>query len=144
MRIGLFAIVERSVTSKITPAFGAGRRFEQHDVPGYAACDVPSGEPSLVGAGLGEQAARISPLSMDRRSAGESIVYDELAANALALQTVVGQTQALHSLKSEGVPVDLADLAFLSPYPTSKLERFGDQASTLIPEAMPTTTSLSV
>ena len=65
-------------------------------------------------------------------------------ANAVALQTVVDQTQALHALKSNGVPIDLADLAFLSPYPTSKLKRFGDYPTTLIPEAMPTTTALPV
>jgi hypothetical protein len=37
---------------------------------------------------------------------------------------------------------DLADLAFLSPYPTSKLKRFGDYPTNLIPEAMPITTTL--
>ena len=52
--------------------------------------------------------------------------YSELVANAVALQTVVDQTQAPHSLKSKGVRIDPADLAFLSPYPTSKLKRFGD------------------
>jgi len=56
----------------------------------------------------------------------KAIVYNELVANAVALQTVVDQTQALHALKSKGVPIDIADLAFLSPYPTSKLKRFGD------------------
>ncbi len=74
----------------------------------------------------------------------KAIVYNELVANAVALKTVVDQTQALHALKSNGVPIDLADLAFLSPYPTSKLKRFGDYPTTLIPEAMPTTTALPV
>ena len=77
----------------------------------------------------------------DRKKA---IVYNELVANAVALQTVVDQTQALHALKSDGVRVDLADLAFLSPYPTSKLKRFGDYPTNLIPEAMPITTTLPV
>lgn len=63
----------------------------------------------------------------------KAIVYNELVANAVALQTVVDQTQALHALKSDGVRIDLADLAFLSPYPTN-----------LIPEAMPITTTLPV
>lgn len=72
----------------------------------------------------------------------KAIVYNELVANAVALQTVVDQTQALHALKSNGVPIDIADLAFLSPYPTSKLKRFGDYPTTLIPEALPTTMAL--
>ncbi len=71
------------------------------------------------------------------------IVSNELVANAVALQTVVDQTQALHALKSKGVSIDLADLAFLSPYPTSKLKRFGDYPTNLTPEAMPITTGAS-
>ncbi len=74
----------------------------------------------------------------------KAIVYNELVANAVALQTVVDQTQALHALKSNGVPIDLGDLAFLSPYPTSKLKRFGDYPTNLKPEAMPATTALPV
>jgi TnpA family transposase len=74
----------------------------------------------------------------------KAIVYNELATSAVALQTVVDQTQALYALKSNGVPINLADLGFLSPYPTSKLKRFGDYPTTLMPEAMPTTTDLPV
>jgi Tn3 transposase DDE domain len=54
-----------------------------------------------------------------------AIVYNELVANEVALQTVVDQTQALHALKSKGSRIDLADVAFLSPYATSKLKRIG-------------------
>jgi hypothetical protein len=57
--------------------------------------------------------------------------------NAVALQTVVDQTQALHKLKSEGVSIRPADLAFLSPYATSKLKRFGDYPTDLKPEGVP-------
>jgi hypothetical protein len=74
----------------------------------------------------------------------KAIVYNELVANAVALQTVVDQTRALHALKSNGVRIDPADLAFLSPYPTSKLKRFGDYPTNLMPEAMPITTTLPV
>ena len=48
--------------------------------------------------------------------------------------------QALHTLKSKGVSIRPADLAFLSPYATSKL--FGDYPTNLTPEAMPTRTNL--
>ena len=74
----------------------------------------------------------------------KAIVYNELIANAVALQTVVDQTQALHALKSQGGRIGLADLAFLSPYATSKLKRFGDYPTNVKPEAMPTTTTLPV
>jgi TnpA family transposase len=74
----------------------------------------------------------------------KAIVYNELVANAVALQTVADQTQALHALKSDGVRVDRTDLAFLSPYPTSKLKRFGDFPIHLQPEAMPATMTLPV
>jgi len=72
----------------------------------------------------------------------KAIVYNELVANAVALQNVVDQTQALHTLKSKGVSIRPADLAFLSPYATSKLKRFGDYPTDLKPEAMPTCTNL--
>jgi TnpA family transposase len=72
----------------------------------------------------------------------KAIVYNELVANAVALQTVVDQTQALHALKSQGIDIRVADLAFLSPYATSKLKRFGDYPTHLNPEPLPTLTTL--
>ena len=72
----------------------------------------------------------------------KAIVYNELVTNAVALQNVVDQTQALHTLKSKGVNICAADLAFLSPYATSKLKRFGDYPTNLNPEPMPTRTTL--
>jgi len=58
-------------------------------------------------------------------------------ANAVALQNVVDQTQALHALKADGVAINPADLAFLSPYATSHLKRFGDYPTELTPEPRP-------
>lgn len=72
----------------------------------------------------------------------KAIVYNELVTNAVALQNVVDQTQALHALKSQGINVRAADLAFLSPYATSKLKRFGDYPTDLQPKSMPTCTTL--
>ena len=80
--------------------------------------------------------------SNDPADQEKAIVYNELVANAVALQNVVDQTQALHALKSEGTSISHADLAFLSPYSTSKLKRFGDYPTHLEPEPMPTTTTL--
>ena len=62
--------------------------------------------------------------------------------NALAPQNVGDHTRALHMLKAEGISIRPADLAFLSPYATSKLKRFGDYPTDLKPEGMPTRMSL--
>lgn len=72
----------------------------------------------------------------------KAIVYNELVTNAVALQNVVDQTQALHVLKSKGIDIRPSDLAFLSPYATSKLKRFGEYPTDLKPDAMPTQTTL--
>ncbi len=72
----------------------------------------------------------------------KAIVYNELVTNAVALQNVVDQTQALHTLKSKGIDIRPDDLAFLSPYATSKLKRFGEYPTDLKPETMPTRTKL--
>jgi hypothetical protein len=54
------------------------------------------------------------------------------------------ELQALHALKTEGVRIGRADLAFLSPYATSKLKRFGDYPTNLKPKGMPTATTLRI
>ena len=82
--------------------------------------------------------------SNNRADQEKVIVYNELVTNAVALQTVVDQTQALHMLKAEGVSIRPADLAFLSPYATSKLKRFGDYPTDLKPESSPTCTALPI
>ena len=56
----------------------------------------------------------------------KTIVYNELVANAVALQTVADQTAALHELHRRGVDISPDDLAHFSPYPTSKVKRFGE------------------
>ena len=74
--------------------------------------------------------------SNDRADQEKAIVYNELIANAVALQNVVDQTQALHQLKAEGINFSPDDLAFLSPYATSKLKRFGDYPIQFNPEPL--------
>ena len=69
--------------------------------------------------------------------AGKAIIYNELVANAVALQNVVDQTQALHALKSECVAIEPADLPYLSPYAIRNLKHFGDYPTELKPEPAP-------
>ncbi len=66
----------------------------------------------------------------------KAIVYNELVANAVALQNVVDQTQALHQLQAEGVSIDPRDLSFMSPYNISKSKRFGDYPTKFSPEPL--------
>jgi hypothetical protein len=80
--------------------------------------------------------------SNDPADQEKAIVYNELVANGVALLNVVDQTRALPSLKSDGTSIRLADLAFLSPYATSKLKRFGDYPTHMEPDPMPTTMTL--
>jgi TnpA family transposase len=67
----------------------------------------------------------------------KAIVYNELVANAVALQTVADQTQALHSLRARGIAISPEDLAYMSPYPTSRLKRFGQYPAAVDIEDLP-------
>jgi hypothetical protein len=51
------------------------------------------------------------------------------------------QLQRRRALKSQGIAIQAADLALLSPYATSKLRRFGDYPTESNPEP-PTLTTL--
>ena len=53
-------------------------------------------------------------------------VYNQLIANAVMLQNVADQTCVLHELHQEGCAINKGDLAFMSPYVTRNLKRFGD------------------
>jgi Tn3 transposase DDE domain len=48
----------------------------------------------------------------------KAIIYNELVANAVALQTVADQTQALHELRRQGIEIPTEDLTYFSPYRT--------------------------
>ncbi len=58
-------------------------------------------------------------------------------ANAVALQTVADQTQALHALRRRGIEIPAQDLAHLSPYPTGRVKRFGEYPDRVQTDAMP-------
>lgn len=52
--------------------------------------------------------------------------FNDLIASAVILQNTVDMMQTLHDLEAEGHPFEVSDVAYLSPYPTSGLKRFGD------------------
>jgi TnpA family transposase len=72
----------------------------------------------------------------------KAVHYNELVANAVMLQTVADQTQAVRQLIEEGYPVRAEDLERLSPYATQHLKRFGQYASDFIPPESRPPTSL--
>jgi len=67
----------------------------------------------------------------------KAIVYNELVANGVALQTIADQTQALHTLREQGIEISREDLAYLSPYPTSWVKRFGEYPASVETEPAP-------
>lgn len=72
----------------------------------------------------------------------KAIVYNELVANAVMLQTMADQTQVLHDLHREGHDVDVEDLAYISPYVTRSLKRFGEYPVHHVAEPPPSTKQL--
>lgn len=54
------------------------------------------------------------------------IKYSHLVANMVCLHNVQNMTRVIRELQAEGVPVDAEMLAFLSPYRTWHINRFGD------------------
>ena len=59
--------------------------------------------------------------------------YNQLVANAVAIQNVIDLTRAVRALLQEGYPVRQEDLAALSPYQTGHLKRFGDYTLSVQP-----------
>lgn len=65
------------------------------------------------------------------------IKYNDLVANAAALQNVVDMTLALRDLAKEGHDVRREDVAALSPYLTRSIKRFGQYVLPLEAPAVP-------
>jgi TnpA family transposase len=66
----------------------------------------------------------------------KAIVYNELVVNAVAVQTVADQTQALHELRRRGIEIAAEDLAHFSPYPTNRVKRFGEYPARISTEIL--------
>jgi TnpA family transposase len=65
--------------------------------------------------------AENDPAELEKR-----VKYNGLVANAVILQNVVDMTAALRTLAADGHTVKREDIAALSPYWTSHIQRFGD------------------
>ncbi len=56
----------------------------------------------------------------------KAIKYNALVTNSLILQTMIDVSSIVQELRCEKWSVTSADLAFLSPYLTEHIKRFGD------------------
>lgn len=74
---------------------------------------VAFGESGLVSEGVRDEQRKL-------------IKYNHLVANLLIFHTIVSMTRALEQMAAEGLPVDEAALASLSPYQTEHINRFGN------------------
>ncbi|MDG4495404.1 transposase, partial [Xanthomonas vesicatoria] len=56
----------------------------------------------------------------------KAVQYNDLVSNAVIFYNVVEQTRIMTSLMRQGWKITREDVAFLSPYVTSHVKRFGD------------------
>jgi Tn3 transposase DDE domain len=61
------------------------------------------------------------------------VKFNELVANAAIFSTALDITDAANALAGEGWPVDIDDLATVSPYITRTIRRFGNWIVDLTP-----------
>ncbi|MFI6803171.1 Tn3 family transposase [Streptosporangium canum] len=61
------------------------------------------------------------------------IKFNELLANCVMYSTALDITDAANDIAAEGQPVDLDDLATVSPYITHTVRRFGNWTLNLTP-----------
>ena len=59
------------------------------------------------------------------------LLYNDLVATAVILQNTVDMTRLAAELQREGRKISAVDLAFLSPYQTSTVKRFGEYVMNL-------------
>ena len=64
--------------------------------------------------------------SNDENEMEKAIKYNSILTNAVILQNIVDMSNAINQLKTEGVAVSKADIAYLSPYPVGHIKRFGE------------------
>lgn len=72
------------------------------------------------------------------------VKFNELIANAVIYSTACDITDAANDLAAEGRPVDLDDLATVSPYITHTIRRFGNWTLDLTPPDQTPTTRLDL
>lgn len=65
-------------------------------------------------------------LGDDPEELEKTLKYNQVLTTAVLIQNVVDQTRVVRDLKADGYPVTPEGVAFLSPYLTRHIRRFGD------------------
>jgi Tn3 transposase DDE domain len=82
--------------------------------------------------------------SPDPEEQQKAVKYNDLLANAAILQNAMDLTTILRQLQADGHDVRKEDVAFLSPYLTGHIKRFGDYEPNVKPIREPTSEELSL
>ena len=64
--------------------------------------------------------------SNDEEEMEKAIKYCDILTNSIILQNIVDMSDIIHQLAQEGHNIREDDIAFLSPYMTEHIKRFGD------------------
>ena len=71
------------------------------------------------------------------KASKNAMVYNELIAKVIALQTVADPTQVLHERRRRGIEISPEGLADFSPYTTSRIKRLGKYSATVRTDPRP-------
>ena len=56
----------------------------------------------------------------------KAVKYNDIITNSVILQNIIDMSDIIHQLTQEGAEIREDDIAFLSPYLTEHIKRFGD------------------
>ena len=64
--------------------------------------------------------------SNDENEMEKAVKYNDIITNSVILQNIIDMSDIIHQLAQEGADIREDDIAFLSPYLTEHIKRFGD------------------
>jgi len=64
--------------------------------------------------------------SNDENEMEKAVKYNDIITNSVILQNIIDMSDIIHQLTQEGAEIREDDIAFLSPYLTEHIKRFGD------------------
>ena len=64
--------------------------------------------------------------SNDEDEMEKAVKYNDIITNSVILQNIIDMSDIIHHLTQEGAEIREDDIAFLSPYLTEHIKRFGD------------------
>jgi TnpA family transposase len=64
--------------------------------------------------------------SNDENEMEKAVKYNDIITNSVILQNIIDMSDIIHQLTQEGADIREDDIAFLSPYLTEHIKRFGD------------------